>query len=154
MEIERKFLVKLIPENLESFPKKEIEQTYISTDPTIRLRKSDESFILTVKGKGSIAREEFELELTKDQYDSLMKKAETPSVSKTRYLIPLNASLTAELDVYHKNLMGLLTVEVEFKSIDGAEAFIPPEWFSLDISEDKRYKNTSLAIYGMPDKNR
>ena len=153
MEIERKFLVKQIPENLESFPKKEIEQTYISTDPTIRLRKSDESFILTVKGKGSIAREEFELELTKDQYDSLMKKAETQSVSKTRYLIPLNGSLTAELDVYHKNLMGLLTVEVEFKSIDEAEAFIPPEWFSLDISEDKRYKNTSLAIYGMPDKN-
>lgn len=151
MEIERKFLVAALPDGLESFPKKEMEQTYISTSPTIRIRKSDNSFILTVKGSGSIAREEFELELTEDQYTSLLKKAETPSVVKTRYLIPLNGSLTAELDVYHGKLDGLYTVEVEFSSLEEASSFIPPAWFGADVSEDKRYKNTALSIYGIPE---
>ncbi len=151
MEIERKFLVAALPDGLESFPKKEMEQTYISTSPTIRIRKSDNSFILTVKGSGSIAREEFELELTEDQYASLLKKAETPSVVKTRYLIPLNGSLTAELDVYHGKLDGLYTVEVEFSSLEEASSFIPPAWFGADVSEDKRYKNTALSIYGIPE---
>lgn len=153
MEIERKFLVKAVPENLESFDRKEIEQIYISVDPTIRLRKNENSFILTVKGKGSIAREEFELEITEDQYFSLLKKAETPLVSKTRYIIPLDGGLKAELDIYHKSLNGLLTVEVEFESIEQALSFNPPEWFSTDISKDKRYKNTFLALYGIPDEN-
>ena len=151
MEIERKFLVAALPDGLESFPRKEMEQTYISTSPTIRIRKSDNSFILTVKGSGSIAREEFELELTEDQYASLLKKAETPSVVKTRYLIPLNGSLTAELDVYHGKLDGLYTVEVEFSSLEEASSFIPPAWFGADVSEDKRYKNTALSIYGIPE---
>ncbi len=151
MEIERKFLVAALPDGLESFPRKEMEQTYISTSPTIRIRKSDNSFILTVKGSGSIAREEFELELTEDQYASLLKKAETPSVVKTRYLIPLEGSLTAELDVYHGKLDGLYTVEVEFSSLEEASSFIPPAWFGADVSEDKRYKNTALSIYGIPE---
>ncbi len=150
MEIERKFLVKTLPKNIESFPKKEIEQSYISTDPTIRLRKSGSDFILTVKGSGQLAREEFELPLDKRQYSALLKKAETPPVLKTRYLIPVENGLTAELDVYHGKLDGLLTVEVEFETLNEAEGFSPPEWFAEDVSYDKRYKNTSLAINGLP----
>lgn len=152
MEIERKFLVKHIPAGLGSFPKRELEQTYISVSPTIRLRKSDSDYILTVKGTGSIAREEFELPLSFEQYSSLMKKAETPPVIKTRYFIPLPGGLTAELDVYHGGLDGLLTVEVEFGSLDSSSAFIPPDWFGDDVSEDKRYKNTALSLYGLPKK--
>ena len=41
MEIERKFLVSAIPDKLESYNIKEIEQAYISTNPTIRIRKSN-----------------------------------------------------------------------------------------------------------------
>lgn len=157
METERKFLVASLPGDLKNYAKKELEQTYISTDPTIRLRKSDDDLILTVKGKGSLSREEFELPLSPRQYASLLKKAETPSVSKTRYLIPLegglydNCGLTAELDVYHGVLEGLLTVEVEFESLEDALSFAPPEWFGRDVSEDNRYKNTALALYGIPE---
>ena len=150
MEIERKFLVKYIPEYLEKYPKKEIEQSYISTDPTIRLRKSNTSFILTVKGKGTIAREEFELELSEKQYLSLIKKIETPILVKTRYLIPLESGYTAELDIYKGELEGLTTVEVEFPTVKEAENFIPPIWFSSDISTDNRYKNTNLSLNGIP----
>ena len=39
MEIERKFLVKYLPEGLENYPHSEISQAYISTRPVIRIRQ-------------------------------------------------------------------------------------------------------------------
>lgn len=150
MEIEKKFLVKVIPLQLEQYTKKEISQTYISTDPTIRIRKSNSEFILTIKGKGSVAREEFELNISERQYNKLAAKAETPFIIKTRYVIPIGNKLYAELDEYHSQLQGLYTVEVEFSTISEAEAFIPPSWFGKDVSNDKRYKNTSLSLNGIP----
>ena len=56
----------------------------------------------------------------------------------------------AELDVYHGELTGLVTVEVEFSSLEEAESFSPPAWFGEDITEDKRYKNKNLARNGRP----
>ena len=74
MEIEKKYLVSYIPDSLQKYRKKEISQSYINIDPAIRVRKSDEFYTLTVKGSGKIAREEFELELNKEQYETLLKK--------------------------------------------------------------------------------
>ena len=50
MEIERKFLVKTLPEGLDSYKCKHIEQGYLNTNPDVRIRKSDEDYILTYKG--------------------------------------------------------------------------------------------------------
>ena len=44
-----------------------------------------------------------------------------------------------------------LRVEVEFESLEEAESFTPPEWFGKDVSEDNRYKNSSLYIKGLPE---
>lgn len=150
MEIERKFLTGSLPFTLENFPYLSIEQSYISTFPTIRLRKSNDDYILTIKGNGGIAREEFELALSKEQYNHLSQKSETPLIIKKRYLIPLSKKLTAELDVYTGHLEGLSTIEVEFDSIEEANSFIPPNWFGKDVTFDHRYKNTSLSIDGIP----
>lgn len=150
MEIERKFLVSAVPDNLDSYNSKEIEQAYISTNPTIRIRKSNSDYILTVKGSGHMSREEFELLINEDQYLSLMKKAETPILEKTRYEIPIDGGYSAELDIYHGQLEGLMTVEVEFDTVNEALIFKPPSWFSIDVTNDKRYKNTALSINGIP----
>lgn len=150
MEIERKFLVKECPKNIDKYECISMEQTYISVNPTIRLRRENEKFILTVKGSGLISREEFELEITKEQYDNLLLKRETPFVKKKRYKIPLDNNLVAELDIYFEDLEGLMTVEVEFLTENIALDFIPPKWFGKDVTMDKRYKNTSLSIYGIP----
>ena len=101
MEIERKFLTKEVPFSLADFPVRKISQCYISMSPTIRLRQLDDRYILTVKGKGLLAKEEFELDITKEEYDHLLTKAESPAVEKVRYLVPLEGGLTAEVDVYH-----------------------------------------------------
>ncbi|MCL2351693.1 MAG: CYTH domain-containing protein [Firmicutes bacterium] len=150
MEIERKFLVKNLPERLETYPALAIAQAYVSTDPVIRVRRSDGNFFLTVKGEGTIAREEYETALTAAQFAKLLAKAETETLEKTRYLIPLGGGLTAELDVYKNALSGLVTAEVEFVSLEAAEAFAPPDWFGEDVSADFRYRNVSLAVYGLP----
>ncbi len=52
MEIERKFTVKTLPVNLESYPCHIIEQAYLNTDPVVRIRREDDSCYLTYKGKG------------------------------------------------------------------------------------------------------
>ena len=150
MEIERKFLTKQIPFDITVYPYKQISQAYISFSPTIRIRKSNEDYILTVKGKGHLAREEFELPLSKEDYDRLFLKTEGTPVIKKRYLVPVAGDLTAEVDIYEGELEGLMTTEVEFPSLEEAEAFAAPEWFGKDGSEEKAYKNTSLSLYGMP----
>lgn len=152
IEIERKFLVKEIPGNLEEYKKLEIKQGYISIDPVIRLRQQNNKYIFTFKGEGTIVRQEFEYELNEEQFSALWEKVENNKITKTRYLIPLSKNLTAELDIFKENLEGFVNVEVEFSNLDEANDFIPPDWFGLDISEDRRYSNASLSINGIPGK--
>ena len=63
MEIERKFTVKTLPERLSQYPFHHIEQAYLNTDPVVRIRKQDDEYYLTYKGKGLLAREEYNLPL-------------------------------------------------------------------------------------------
>jgi adenylate cyclase len=44
----------------------------------------------------------------------------------------------------------LLLVEVEFSSIDASRQFTPPDWFGVEVTEDQRYKNKQLAVFGIP----
>lgn len=149
MEIERKFLVNSLP-NLDNHKGKLVKQGYISTDPVIRIRKMDDLYTLSVKSKGHLVREEFELDLTPEQFEDLWEKVNDTYVSKTRYFIPLDSKHTAELDIYYEELQGLYTVEVEFDSTRDAEKFIAPDWFGKDVTHDSRYKNNHLAVYGLP----
>jgi CYTH domain-containing protein len=149
MEIERKFLLKELP-LLTHYKSENIIQGYISTDPVIRIRQMDNLYCLTVKSQGHMIREEFELPITKEQYASLWTKLETNAIEKTRYLIPIENDLIAELDIYKGCLTGLTTVEVEFLSAGAASSFAPPSWFGEDITHDNRYKNNHLSLYGIP----
>ena len=65
MEIERKYLIPKLPDGYMDYPKKEIEQGYLSTAPVVRIRKSNDDYILTYKSGGLMVREEYNLPLTK-----------------------------------------------------------------------------------------
>ena len=56
MEIERKYLLDKLPENLTAYPHKKIEQGYLSTEPVVRIRRSDNEYYLTYKSKGLMVR--------------------------------------------------------------------------------------------------
>jgi hypothetical protein len=51
----------------------------------------------------------------------------------------------AELDVYEGYHAGKVTVEVEFGSVEEAEAFQKPDWFGLELTNDKKWSNRSMA---------
>ena len=143
-EIERKFLVKELPANLEEYEFHELEQGYLNTAPVVRVRKEDETYYLTYKGKGFIEREEYNLPLTEDAYLHLIEKADGKIISKRRYLIPFG-NYTIELDVFHEPFKPLIIAEVEFPSLEEAKAFTPPEWFGEDVTGDYHYSNSYLS---------
>ena len=68
MEIERKFTIKTLPQNLSDYPCLHLEQGYLCTSPVVRVRKHNDQYILTIKGKGMLAREEHELFLSEESY--------------------------------------------------------------------------------------
>lgn len=161
MEIERKFTVKNLPDNLDSFPCHHIEQAYLSVDPVVRVRKEDEDYYLTYKGRGMLARDESNLPLNEEAYYHLRAKADGIIISKKRYLIPLinpgfkegfptppeDYTLTIELDVFDAPLSPLILAEVEFGSREAAVSFVPPDWFDEDVTYCKEYHNSYLALH-------
>ena len=68
MEIERKFTLKSLPDNLESYPSHHIEQVYLNYNPVVRARKQDDEYYLTYKGSGMMARDESNLPLNEVSY--------------------------------------------------------------------------------------
>ena len=70
-------------------------------------------------------------------------------IAKTRYLIPLNDHLTAELDIFEKDLAPLSLVEVEFDSIEEADRFTAPDWFGEDVTNSGKYHNSYLSQHGL-----
>jgi len=160
MEIERKFTIKKLPENLEQYQKKEIEQAYICSKPTIRVRKSNEDYILTYKSRRGVEKredataracEEVELPLMKKSYEHLREKADGHVIVKTRYLIPIENNRKIELDIFHGCLEGLMFAEVEFESEEEAASYVMPDWFLEDVTFDKRYRNSFLTGFASFD---
>ncbi len=146
MEIERKFTIKKMPANLDTYQYHHIEQAYLNTNPVVRIRKQDEEYYLTYKGKGLLAREEYNLPLNKESYYHLRQKADGTIISKRRYLIPLpSSSLTIELDIFDEPFAPLIIAEVEFTSEEEAQAFLPPDWFDEDVTFDPTYHNSNLS---------
>ena len=106
MEIERKFTVKELPD-LSSYPYLILEQGYLSTEPVIRVRRENDTYYLTYKGKGMLSREEYNLPLTKSSYEHLLSKADGNIICKKRYLIPY-LSYTIELDIFDSPFPSLI----------------------------------------------
>lgn len=142
MEIERKYLIKDLPD-LNKYDKKKITQGYLCTDPVVRVRQDGDTYYMTYKGKGMMVREEYNLPLTKDSFEHLVKKADGKIIEKTRHIIPFG-SHTIELDVFEGAHAPLIMAEVEFDSVEEANSFTPPEWFGEEVTDDKRYHNSNM----------
>lgn len=148
MEIERKYLINRLPENLSSYPHRIIEQGYLSTEPVIRIRKDGEKYELTYKSKGLMIREEYTLPLTLTSYEHLKSKIDGYLITKERYNIPYDNHLTIELDYFLGDFFPLILAEVEFPDEDSANTFIPPDWFGEDVTFSTEYQNSSLSRKG------
>lgn len=160
MEIERKWLVDpaRIPYDLSALESCRIEQHYITFSPAIRIRSinSGEQYVMTVKthpdseSPSPLARDEHEFPISERDFEQLREEAKGVPVCKTRYFHTLPSGLKEEIDVFGGDLSGLVFLEIEFPDLASAEAYADPDWVMRDVSNDGRYKNSSLAAQGRP----
>jgi CYTH domain-containing protein len=142
IELERTFLAKYIPENLEQCKRKEILDIYIPTEsrhPKLRIRKNGNRFEITKKEPLENDPSEMKEEtttLTKEEFDELNNKLVGKRVRKIRYYYPHNG-LTAEFDVFQDALSGLIVVDFEFNSVEEKNAFQMPEFCLVDITQEE-----------------
>ena len=136
VEIERKFLVRFLPENLDKYPYHVIEQGYLNVRPAIRVRREDDIYYMTYKGeivgskdhlgldnerfmdmneeKGAgvterIGKVEYNMALDPASYDHMLSKVDGNIIRKKRYLIPINVdAFTGEYLKERPELTGMM----------------------------------------------
>ena len=146
-EIERKFLLKRLPEKLNRLRRYIIAQGYLATDPAgrqVRLRKKGKTASLTFKVGRGAHREEREIKLSPKQFAALWPATAGRRLSKLRYEIPWK-DLLIEIDIYRGRHSGLVVAEVEFPDRATCRKFQPPPWFGREVTGEKRYSNVRLA---------
>lgn len=157
LEIERKFLLPEISESLVGEGKLQfrsehrIEQTYIAldTDQELRVRRiidlenNEMTFTHTFKKGNGLAREEIEYSISEVIYDQIVQAFDAIPLTKNR-ITAVWEDRVIEIDCYDQ--VDLIVVEVEFASLEEANAFVAPEWFGKDISSEKQYSNKKVWI--------
>ena len=155
-EIERKYAVNYLPEDLEITDIIDIEQAFIYKDAktVIRIRKicnkksNTIEYIYTVKTKGDVAyhkdytvANDYEIEsyIQEEEFNKLIKNKISSIIRKTRMIIPIENNLKVEMDIYKDYLQDFITAEVEFPNEDIAKKFQKPEW----LGEEMKYKEIS-----------
>lgn len=76
MEIERKWILNRVPTEFKQIVHTQTEQLYLSTSPEVRLRHNPASpypFRLTIKGEGTLTREEIQEEVSEDFFNEVKK---------------------------------------------------------------------------------
>ena len=146
-EIERKFLLRRLPDRLKRSRHYIIEQGYLATESAgrqVRLRKKGKTASLTFKVGRSRSREEREIRLSPKQFAALWPATAGRRLRKLRYEIPWR-NLLIEIDIYRGRHSGLVVAEVEFSDHVTCRKFKPPSWFGREVTGEKRYSNVRLA---------
>ena len=146
-EIERKFLVRQIPEKLKHRRHYQIAQGYLASEPGgrhVRLRKKGKTASLTFKVGRGAHREEREIKLSAKQFTALWPATVGRRLYKVRYEMPWK-NLLIEIDIYRRKHRGLVVAEVEFPNRTACRKFKAPAWFGREVTGNKRYSNVRLA---------
>lgn len=151
-EIEKKFLLKNIPDLNLSIANHDIEQFYLLNDSvsksSVRIRKYDDIFLFTFKKGSGLSRVEIEFEILKEDFLNFDKiKISRNTIKKTRFEFNIDSGLVAEVDFFSGKFKDNILCEVEFLTEEDANNFIPPNWFGKDVSNDKKYGNIFMAFY-------
>ena len=152
-EIERKFRLYRVPTGVMLGAGAYVEQGYLLTENgELRVRRKDLQCFITVKGEGTLSRDEWEQEIPLWVFDTLWSATEGRRIEKRRYTVYSGEDYKLEIDEYDGALKGLVTLECEFPSEEAAHAFYPPVWVgtAVDVTANKAYKNKNMAVNGLP----
>ena len=146
VEIERKFRVRDDSWRQNVRRSMHIRQGYFARTPRLRGRIrifGDKGFITFKSEPGVVSRYEFEYEIPKHEAEEMISRFNIePMITKTRHDVPF-AGLTWEVDVFEGANAGLVVAELELR--DEGQAFEKPPWVGEDVTNDRRYGNSSLA---------
>lgn len=147
IEIERKFLPKDDSWRQQIEHSIEIRQGYLAQDErrAIRVRIFGDQAHLNIKATDDgIHRHEFEYPIPLEDARALFEQAvEGPVVQKIRHEMRIGDHLW-EIDEFLGDNAPLVVAEIELEHAD--EPFERPDWLGEEVSRDRRYYNSRLAI--------
>ena len=152
IERERKFLVDEIPADIDLRDHCDLRQGYLVAGAPAAVRVRDAGATgctLTVKAGVGAERVELERPISREEFDAAWPITEGRRITKRRHRIALEGHVI-ELDVFGGDLVGLVVAEVEFPTADALAEFVPPRWFGREVTDDDRYGNGALALFGCP----
>lgn len=140
MEIERKWEIGGFPDGLPQTDAAEMRQGYLVTDPVVRIRAEQRagggSYILCIKGRGTLAREEIETPISEAVFERVAALIGAPLVRKRyrAYRLPDGHTLEVSL-VDEGEETAFYYAEVEFATLEEARAFVPPAFLGRELTE-------------------
>lgn len=145
VEIERKFLVAQNTWRELGVPVP-YKQGYLVSDGqrTVRVRVAGDQGFITIKGPTSgVSRSEYEYEIPVEEAAELFRLCPLPIIEKFRTEVVYDGKVW-EVDEFSGLNQGLLIAEIELTSED--EFFALPPWIGLEVTGDRRYYNSQLAL--------
>jgi adenylate cyclase len=149
VEIERKYLLRALPDVVQEIPPLNIRQGYLPGSLLLeRIREVQSSngpaWYRTIKSGAGISRIELEDETSREVFEAMWPLTDGRRVMKRRYRIP-DGDLIWEIDQFTDR--DLVLAEVELPS---AEVQVePPAWLAPhvvgEVTDDPAYTNFSLA---------
>lgn len=145
VEIERKFLIKNQDFKKETVSKHYLCQAYIegASLASVRVRIADKEAFLTIKSHAkNFTRSEFEYKIPVSDATDMLNEVCGTQVEKYRHIVWFEGNRW-EIDEFLGDNTGLFVAEIELDSED--ERFERPSWLGTEVTDDSRYRNSSLA---------
>lgn len=148
IEREKTYLALSLPDDVYDNDYQDMIDIYIGDPdhPQLRIRKKGEKYSITKKqpvdNDPSVQRETT-IPLTQDEYNELATLAGR-RIYKHRYNYDYQWKIL-EIDVFQKDLSGLIVVDAEFDNDADMNAFTMPEFCERDVTHDMRVAGGVLA---------
>lgn len=141
IEIEKTFLAKYLPANLNKYESVDILDVYVPKkvkNADIRIRKKNDIYTITKKilvpDQNAGTKIEENIIITGEEFKALAK-SESNKLRKKRYYYPYKGNI-AEIDIFTGNLKGLVLIDFEFKNHEEMNKFIIPDFCLADVTEE------------------
>lgn len=134
MEIERKFLVKSLPDISQIQPIR-YERYYLRSDVGTQERiqkKGDKYEREILRTISNLQRTKEKQTITQEEFDELKKGKENEGIIRDSYLLSNNPNTS--IKIYQGKYKGLMRAEIEFESEEEAKAYMPELWMGNEIT--------------------